>query len=118
MPVKRRLPPAQLKEDLEPLKIEFGGQYVDQLMITSMLYGEENTTKNYKTNWVWRQLSALTILNWKPMGKRQGSRPRKMWMDVVEEDLERLRVQEWREVVQDREKWRDIVMAAKTLREY
>jgi len=54
MAVKFGLPPAQLKEDLGPLKIEFGGQYVDQLMITSMLYGEENTTKNYKTNWVWR----------------------------------------------------------------
>jgi hypothetical protein len=39
-------------------------------------------------------------------------------LDVVEEDLERLGVQEWREVVQDREKWRDIVMAAKTLKEY
>jgi hypothetical protein len=33
------------------LKIEFGGQYVDQLAIALMLYGEENTTKNYKTNW-------------------------------------------------------------------
>lgn len=59
MAVKLGLPPAQLKEDLGPLKIEFGGQYVDQLMITSRLYGEENTTKNYKTNWVWRQLLAL-----------------------------------------------------------
>jgi hypothetical protein len=39
-------------------------------------------------------------------------------LDVVEEDLERLGVQEWREVVQDREKWRDIVMAVKTFREY
>jgi hypothetical protein len=28
----------------------------------------------------------------------------KRWLDVVEEDLERLGVQEWREVVQDREK--------------
>ncbi|KAE9523129.1 hypothetical protein AGLY_016470 [Aphis glycines] len=55
-----------------------------------------------------------TILNWKPMGKRPRGRPRKRWLDVVEEDQERLRVQEWREVVQDREKW----MAAKTLREY
>ncbi|KAL4089545.1 hypothetical protein QTP88_024565 [Uroleucon formosanum] len=61
MAVKRGLPPAQLKEDLGPLKIEFGGQYVNQLMITSMLYGEENTTKNYKTNWVWCQLSAFSF---------------------------------------------------------
>jgi len=33
-------------------------------------------------------------------------------------DLEKLEVQEWREFVQDRKKWRDNVMAAKTLREY
>lgn len=39
-------------------------------------------------------------------------------MDVVEETLERLGIQEWRKVVQDREKWRRIVMAAKTHREY
>jgi len=45
-----------------------------------------------------------TILNWKPMGKRPRGRPRKKWLDVVEKDLERLGVQEWREVVQDREK--------------
>jgi hypothetical protein len=31
---------------------------------------------------------------------------------------ENVRVQEWKEKVQDREKWRDIVMAAKTFREY
>jgi len=39
MAVKRGLPPAQLKEDLGPLKIEFWGLYVDQLMIKSILHG-------------------------------------------------------------------------------
>jgi len=29
-----------------------------------------------------------TIINWKLMGKRPRGRPRKRWMDVVEEDLE------------------------------
>ena len=50
------------------------------------------------------------------MGKIPRERPRKRWLAVVEEDIERL--EEWKEVVKDREKWRDIVMAAKTLREY
>jgi hypothetical protein len=59
-----------------------------------------------------------TILNWKPMGKRPRERFRKRWLDVVEEELERFEIQKWRELVEDREKWRDIVMAAKTLREY
>lgn len=38
-------------------------------------------------------------------------------MNVVEEDLSRLKVQEWRKLVEDRDKRREIVMAAKTLRE-
>jgi hypothetical protein len=44
------------------------------------------------------------ILNWKPMGKRPRGRPRKRWLDVVEKDLERLEVQEWKEIVRDHEK--------------
>jgi len=59
MAVKLGLLPAQPKEDLGPWKIEFGGQYVDQLTIALMQHGEENTTKNFKTNWEWRQLSAM-----------------------------------------------------------
>jgi hypothetical protein len=39
-------------------------------------------------------------------------------LDVVEEDLEIFGVKEWNEVVLDHEKWRDIMMAAKTLSEY
>lgn len=45
-------------------------------------------------------------------------RETKKKMDVVEAHLETLGILEWREVVQDREKWRDIVIATKTLREY
>ena len=57
------------------------------------------------------------VLNWKPEGKRPRGRIRKRWMDVVEKDLEDLGVKDWREIVQDREKWNDLVMAAKTLGE-
>jgi len=59
-----------------------------------------------------------TVFNWKPVGKRPREKPRKRWMDIVEEDLMRLGVHDWRELVQDREKCRDIVMPAKTLKEY
>jgi len=52
------------------------------------------------------------------MEKRPRGRPRKRWLGVVKVDFERFRVQESREAVQDREKWRDIVMTAKTFREY
>jgi len=47
-------------------------------------------------------------LEWKP--------PRKRWIDVVEEDLKIIEVEDWRETAQDRDRWRSIVMAAKTFR--
>lgn len=36
-------------------------------------------------------------------------------MDVVEKDLNDLGGQDWREFVQDHDKWSDLLMAAKTL---
>jgi len=36
---------------------------------------------------------------------------------VVEEDLKILGVENWRKIIQDRDRWRSVVMAAKTLRE-
>lgn len=56
-------------------------------------------------------------LNWKPEEKRPRGHPRKRWLDVVEKDLEDLGVQNWREIVQDRDTWSDLVMVAKTLGE-
>lgn len=40
-----------------------------------------------------------------------------LWIDVAEEDLRRIRENEWREIIHDRERWRDVVLATKTLRE-
>lgn len=57
------------------------------------------------------------VLNWKLEGKKPWGRPRKRWMDIVEKDLENLGVQDWREFVQERDKWGDLVRAAKTLGE-
>jgi len=36
-------------------------------------------------------------------------------MDVVEENLKRIGVNDWRNIIHDREKWREAVMATKTL---
>jgi hypothetical protein len=44
--------------------------------------------------------------------KRRG-RPRKGWREVVQRDLRVLGVRRWRELVTDREKWRDIFRQAK-----
>lgn len=59
-----------------------------------------------------------TVLEWIPTEKRPRGRSRKRWLDTVEEDLKKIGVQEWRTLVHNREEWRQIVMAAKTLQEY
>jgi len=59
-----------------------------------------------------------TVLEWRPTGKRPRGRPRNRWLDTVEEDLKKIGVREWRTLIHNREEWRQIVMAAKTLQEY
>jgi hypothetical protein len=52
------------------------------------------------------------ILTQELEGMRRG-RPRKRWKEEVERDLQVLVVRRWRELVADREKWKDIVRQAK-----
>jgi len=55
------------------------------------------------------------VMSEKPTGKRPRGRPRKRRMDVIEKDLKRIGVNVWKNIVHDRKKWREDVMAAKTL---
>jgi len=44
---------------------------------------------------------------------RRRGRPRKEWKEEVERDFQVLGVRRWRELVTDREKWKDIFRQAK-----
>jgi len=46
-------------------------------------------------------------------GTRRWGRPRKRWKEEVEGDLQVLEVRKWRELVEDRKKWKDIFRQAK-----
>ena len=46
-------------------------------------------------------------------GTRRSRRPRKRWKEEVERDLQVLGVRRWRDLVADREKWKDIFRQAK-----
>jgi len=46
-------------------------------------------------------------------GSRRRGRYRKRWKEEVESDLQVLGVRRWRELVADREKWKDTVRQAK-----
>jgi hypothetical protein len=61
--------------------------------------------------------TAKLALEWKPHGKRPRGRPRKRWIDVVEEDLRNMGIDARREMVLDRDRWREVVLVAKTLGE-
>jgi len=51
---------------------------------------------------------------WKPTSKRPMGRPKIRWEDV-KKDIKRLNVTNWKTLVQDRRRWREVVGKAKTL---
>jgi len=57
------------------------------------------------------------VTKWKPTGKRPRGRPKKRWKDGVKQDLEKLGILNWAEKIQNREDWKAVSVAAKTLKE-
>ena len=52
---------------------------------------------------------------WKHISKRPMGRPKIRWEDDVKKDIQRLRVPNWKTLVQDRRRWKEVVGKAKTL---
>jgi hypothetical protein len=51
---------------------------------------------------------------WKPISKRPTGRPKTRWKDDVRKDILKLKVPNWRTLVQDRRRWKELVENAKT----
>jgi hypothetical protein len=51
----------------------------------------------------------------KPDGRRRRGRPRKRWLDDLEEDLRKIEVKGCRRKAEDREEWRNVVKKAEAL---
>lgn len=51
----------------------------------------------------------------KQIEKWPRERLRKRWSDVVEMDLEKIEMNSWKNIIQDREKWREVVKVTKYL---
>jgi len=54
------------------------------------------------------------LLDWRPMGTRQVGIPRQRWQEDVMEDLNKLKLKNWKETAKDRRTWRDLAEKAKT----
>jgi hypothetical protein len=54
------------------------------------------------------------ILHTTIAGRRRVGKPRKRWIDAVEEDAKELMgVRNWKRIAQDREEWRGLIREAK-----
>jgi hypothetical protein len=54
------------------------------------------------------------VMERKPMGRRVRGRPRKRWIDDVEEDMRTMGVRGWRGIVNDWTEWKKFIEQAKT----
>jgi len=55
------------------------------------------------------------IQPWKPISKRPTGRPKICWEDDVKKDIQRLKVPNWKTLVQERGGWKEVVGKARTL---
>jgi hypothetical protein len=53
------------------------------------------------------------ILEWKPTGRRIRGRPRKRWVEDIE-DIQALGIEGWRKLSKERTEWRGSTEKAKT----
>jgi hypothetical protein len=54
------------------------------------------------------------ILEWKPIGRKIRGRPRKRWIEDVEEDFQAMGIRGWRKLSKERTEWKKITEKAKT----
>jgi hypothetical protein len=60
---------------------------------------------------------AKTIYKWKPYATRPKGRRRLRWEDDVRNDLRKMGVNNWKQMTQERKKWKEIIEQAKTHKE-
>ena len=53
------------------------------------------------------------ILEWNTMGRRIRGRPRKRWIEDVEEDIQMMGIRGWRKLSKERAEWKKITEKAK-----
>jgi hypothetical protein len=55
------------------------------------------------------------IYSWEPISRRQTGRPKTRWEDDVRKDMQKSKVPNFKTLVQDRRRWKELLEKAKTL---
>ena len=77
--------------------------------------------KKHRLNWLGHvermaeDNNVQKIKRWKPMSKRLIGRPKTRWEDDVLEDIKSMNVGNWKNVAQNRDRWKKVVEQARTL---
>ena len=64
--------------------------------------------------WMEEKRVPKRVLEWKPAGKRIRGRPRKRWVEDIEEDIQLMGIRGWRKLSKERTEWKSITEKAKT----
>ena len=64
--------------------------------------------------WMDEKRICKRVLEWKPIGRRIRGRPRKRWIEDIEEDIQTLGIRGWRKLCKERVEWKRITEKAKT----
>ena len=54
------------------------------------------------------------VLKWKQTGRRNRGRPRKRWVEDIEEDVQMMGIRRWRKLCKERAEWKKITEKVKT----
>jgi hypothetical protein len=59
--------------------------------------------------WVEEKRMPNRVLEWKPMGRINIERPRKRWIEDIEDDIQIMGIRGWRKLCEERAEWKEIV---------
>jgi hypothetical protein len=90
-----------------------GNRELDDLYKEPTIVGSLKSTRISWAGHVWRSERMIgSITKWKPDTKRPRRRPRQRWVDRKKEDLKLLNVRNAEKCANDREEWKQYVVAA------
>ena len=113
-----------MRKILCPIRLDYGYWRIKtNQQINDILKGQNiiGFIKKQRLNWLGHVESMAEdnnvqkIKRWKPMSKRPIARPKQRWEDDVLEDIKSMNVRNWKNVAQNRDRWKKVVEQDRTL---